>query len=274
MSPNPTDADESEAFERVLTHLERNLDFESSYYNESYLDRRISARMRRRDVDSYDAYLDLVQSDPEEPTALLDSLSINVTSFYRNPEAWEPIREALREVTSGRGRATVWSAPCSDGREPYSIAMLALDDDEVSTRRLDILGTDINADVLDRAREGVYRTTKTRDVAEELEPLDDAASYVDRDDDQFTVRDSVKDLVTFEQHDLIADEPKRDVDLVLCRNLLIYINTESKRAVVDTVLSSLRDGGYLVIGMTETLPRESRSKVETVDKRRRVYRRT
>jgi len=272
MSPNPTTEDE--AFERLLDHLSAELDFESSYYNESYLDRRISARMRRRDVGGYDEYLDIVRSDPEEPTALLDSLSINVTSFYRNPEAWEPIREALRDVTAGPGRTRVWSAPCSDGREPYSLAMLALDDDEIRTRRLEIVGTDINRDVLERAREGVYRTTKTRDVAAELDPLDDAEAYVNRDDDTFVVQSSVKDLVTFEQHDLIADEPKRNVDLVLCRNLLIYINTESKRAVVDTVLSSLREGGYLVIGMTETLPRGSREAVETVDKRRRVYRRT
>jgi len=272
MSPNPTTEDE--AFEQLLDHLSAELDFESSYYNESYLDRRISARMRRRDVEGYDEYLDLVRSDPEEPTALLDSLSINVTSFYRNPEAWEPIREALREVTAGHGRTRVWSAPCSDGREPYSLAMLALDDDDIRTRRLEIIGTDINADVLDRAREGVYQTTKTRDVASELEPLDDAEQYVDRDGDTFVVRPAVKELVSFEQHDLIADAPKRNVDLVLCRNLLIYINTESKRAVVDTVLSSLRDGGYLVIGMTETLPQESREAVETVDKRRRVYRRT
>jgi chemotaxis protein methyltransferase CheR len=271
MSSTPTDPSENESFQRLLTHLERELDFESSYYNESYLDRRISARMRRQGVDDYEAYLDLVRADPEEPTALLDSLSINVTSFYRNPEAWDPIREVLREVTADRGEATVWSAPCSDGREPYSLAMLALDDDEIATHRLRILGTDINADVLERARRGVYETTKTRDVAAELEPLDDAEEYVDRDGNTFSVRDEVKSLVEFEQHDLIADEPKRGIDLVLCRNLLIYINTESKRAVVETVLSSLRENGYLVIGMTETLPRASRSGVETVDKRRRVY---
>jgi hypothetical protein len=103
MSPNPT----TDAFDRLLDHLSAELDFESSYYNESYLDRRISARMRRRDVDDYDDYLDLVRSDPEEPQALLDSLSINVTSFYRNPEAWEPIREVRREVTAGRGSTTM-----------------------------------------------------------------------------------------------------------------------------------------------------------------------
>jgi len=272
MSPNPTtDAD---AFGELLAHLSAELDFESSYYNESYLDRRISARMRRRDAETYEEYLDVVRADPEEPKELLDSLSINVTSFYRNPEAWEPIREALRKLTAGHGTTTVWSAPCSDGREPYSLAMLALDDDEIRTRRLQIVGTDINADVLDRAREGVYETTTTRDVASELEPLDDAERYVDRDGDTFAVRSEVKQLVEFEQHDLIADEPKQNVDLALCRNLLIYINTTSKRAVVDTVLSSLREGGYLVIGMTETLPRESRDAVETIDKRRRVYRRT
>jgi chemotaxis protein methyltransferase CheR len=273
MSSNSTDPGGNEGFERLLGHLSAELGFESKYYNESYLDRRITARMRRRDVDSYEAYLDLVRSDPDEPTALLDSLSINVTGFFRDPDAWEPIREVLCELTAGPGRTRVWSAPCSDGREPYSVAMLALDDDEVSTRGLEILGTDINADVLERAREGVYRTTRTRDVAAELDLLDDATAYVDRDGDVFTVRDRVRELVTFEQHDLIADDPKRSVDLVLCRNLLIYINVESKRSVVETVLSSLREGGYLVVGMTETLPRESRPNVETVDKRRRIYRR-
>jgi chemotaxis protein methyltransferase CheR len=272
MSPNPS-ADEESAFDDLLAYLERELDFESSYYNESYLDRRVSARMRRRDADDYAAYLDLLRDDPEEGEALLDSLSINVTSFYRNPEAWEPIRDVLRELTADRGSTTVWSAPCSDGREPYSLAMLALDDDEIRTRRLDVLGTDINDDVLRRARDGVYETTTTSDVAEELEPLDNADQYVEQDEDTFAVTDAVKDLVRFEQHDLIADRPKRDIDLVLCRNLLIYINAESKRAVVDTVLSSLREGGYLVTGMTETLPPGSRSAVEPVDKRRRVYRR-
>jgi chemotaxis protein methyltransferase CheR len=274
MRSNATDSGTDAGFERLLRYLSAELGFESGYYNESYLDRRITARMRRRDVDSYGAYLDLVRSEPEEGTALLDALSINVTSFYRDPAAWEPIREILRELTATPGRTRVWSAPCSDGREPYSLAMLALDDESVSTRRLEILGTDINADVLERAREGVYHTTRTRDVAAELEPLQDAERYVERDDDAFAVRDEVKDLVTFDQHDLIADDPKRDVDLVLCRNLLIYINVESKRSVVDTVISSLNEGGYLVIGMTETLPRESRSMVETVEKRQRVYRRT
>jgi chemotaxis protein methyltransferase CheR len=270
MSANRSEGDDG--FRRLLAYLEEGLGFESSYYNESYLDRRLSARMRRRDVEEYGAYHDLLRDDPEERADLLDALSINVTSFYRNPEAWEPIRDVLRDLTAGSGRTRVWSAPCSDGREPYSVAMLALDDDEIRTRGLDVLGTDIDAGALERARTGEYETTTTNDVAAELDPLDDAERYVDRDGDTFSVREEVKDLVRFEQHDLIADDPKRRIDLVLCRNLLIYINAESKRAVVDTVLSSLRSGGYLVIGVTETLPRESRDAVEAVDKRRRVYR--
>jgi chemotaxis protein methyltransferase CheR len=266
--------DRGRAFDDLLSYIERELDFESGFYNEASLDRRISARMRRTEADEYDEDQRLLEADDGEREDLLDSLSINVTGFFRNPEAWESLRGVLRDLTAENRDVRIWSAPCADGREPYSLAMLALDDDEIRTRRLDIVGTDINADVLDRAREGVYTTTKTRDVAAELDPLDDAERYVDREGDTFAVREAVKDLVTFEQHDLIADEPKRDVDLALCRNLLIYINTESKRAVVDTVLSSLREGGYLVIGMTETLPRESRDAVETIDKRRRVYRRT
>jgi chemotaxis protein methyltransferase CheR len=268
-----TETKRSEGFDRLLAHIEENLEFESSYYNDAYLDRRISARMRRRETDTYSEYLDLLRTDDDEPDELLDSLSINVTGFFRNPEVWSEIRKLLRELTAS-GRTRVWSAPCSDGREPYSLAMLALDDAEINTRRLEILGTDINEDVLERAREGVYQTTRTTDIEAELEPLSDATAYVEQDGDSFTVKDSVRELVSFEQHDLIRDSPETGIDLVLCRNLLIYINTASKRSVVDTVISSLSPGGYLVIGMTETLPRESKSNVTAVDKRHRVYRKT
>ncbi|MFB6122825.1 MAG: protein-glutamate O-methyltransferase CheR [Haloferacaceae archaeon] len=266
-----TETTGSDGFDRLLAHIEDNLAFESSHYNDAYLDRRISARMRRRGADTYGEYLDLLRADDDEPEALLDSLSINVTGFFRNPEVWTEIRDLLRELTAS-GRTRVWSAPCSDGREPYSLAMLALDDDEIRTRRLEIVGSDINEDVLDRARNGVYQTTRTTDIEAELEPLSDASAYVDREEDSFEVVQSVKDLVTFRQHDLIRDDPETGMDLVLCRNLLIYINSASKRSVVETVVSSLEAGGYLVVGMTETLPRECKSSVTPVNKRRRVYR--
>jgi chemotaxis protein methyltransferase CheR len=230
--------------------------------------------MRRTDTDEYDLYQQLLARDDEEKEALLDSLSINVTGFFRNPDAWEKLRLVLRELTADNRRVRVWSAPCADGREPYSIAMLALDDSEIHDRRIEITATDINRDILDEARAGVYETSQTSDIAEELEPLDDYEQYVDQDEHRFQVKDRVKNLVSFEQHDLIRGEEKSDFDLVLCRNLLIYIDSSFKVPIFETIRGSLREDGYLMIGMTETLPTECRNDFDSVHKQQRIYRRS
>ncbi|MEF8828040.1 MAG: protein-glutamate O-methyltransferase CheR [Haloarcula sp.] len=260
-------------FEDLVAFIGAEMDFESGFYNDSYLDRRITARMRRTDTEDYRSYQRLLERDDGEREELLDSLSINVTGFFRNPEAWERLRPVLRELTANNRRVRLWSAPSADGREPYSAAMLALDDPDIDARRVEITATDINADILEEARDGAYATSQTTDIAEELEPLDDYTEYIQQDGDTFRVRNRVKEMVTFEQHDLIRGDPKRDFDLVFCRNLLIYIDSEFKVPIFETIRGSLREGGYLMIGMTETLPGECRDSFEAVDKRHRIYRR-
>ncbi|WP_424000846.1 CheR family methyltransferase [Haloarcula salina] len=260
-------------FDDLVEFIGEEMDFESGFYNDSYLDRRITARMRRTDTEDYRAYQRLLERDDGEREELLDSLSINVTGFFRNPEAWEHLRPVLRELTEENRRVKLWSAPSADGREPYSAAMLALDDPEIDARRVEITATDINADILEEARAATYATSQTTDIAEELEPLDDYTQYIEQDGDTFTVRDRVRDMVTFEQHDLIRGDPKQDFDLVFCRNLLIYIDAEFKVPIFETIRGSLREGGYLMIGMTETLPTECRNDFDPVDKRHRIYKR-
>ncbi|WP_123537197.1 CheR family methyltransferase [Halosimplex salinum] len=260
-------------FEELLGYIERELDFESGFYNDAYLDRRINARMRRTGKDDYAPYQRLLEDDDGEREDLLDSLSINVTGFFRNPEAWESLRGVLRDLTSEQRSVSIWSAPCADGREPYSIAMLALDDDEIDERRVEILGTDINRDILRTARAGRYETSQTTDIEAELEPLSATDPYVDREGDVFTVTDRVSDLVTFERHDLIRGPEKRDFDLVCCRNLLIYIDADYKVPIFETITGSLTEAGYLMIGMTETLPSEFRTRYDPVEKKHRIYRR-
>ncbi|UWG52243.1 Methylase of chemotaxis methyl-accepting protein [Halalkaliarchaeum sp. AArc-CO] len=259
-------------FEGVLRQIEDSVPFEPGYYNESYLDRRISARMRRRDVDDHTEYERLLREEPDEREALMDALTINVTEFFRNPEMWEVLRGVLREMTETKRQVNVWSAPCADGREPYSAAMLACDDPEIDERRLSVLGTDISDEALENARAGVYHTTRTTDIAAELEPLSAPEQWVDRDGDSFRVRDPVKELVEFEKHDLIRDGQMSAFDVVFCRNLLIYIDSGHKGDVFDTLESSLSPGSVLVVGMTESVPPDRRDRYEPVNKRRRVFR--
>ena len=265
---------DDEAFEGLLDYVESELGFATSYYDDAYLDRRVSSRMRRSDTDGYADYHELLAADETEQEALLDAFSVNVTSFFRNPEVWEEIRSVLRALAAERNRLRLWSAACSDGREPYSLSMLALDDPEVDDSRIEITATDIDREILAAARQGVYRNTRTTDIGEQLAPLEEFERYVERDDDQFAVTDAVKDLVSFERHDLINGDPKSDFDLVICRNLFIYIDAEHKLPILETVSKSLSEGGYLVIGKTETLPELLKPAFEPVARRLRIYRKT
>ncbi|MFD1684817.1 CheR family methyltransferase [Halobellus litoreus] len=268
-----TDTDGADGFDDLLAFVESSLSFATSSYNRSYLDRRISARMRRRDVEEYDAYQALLEDDEEEQEALLNALSVNVTSFFRNPEVWEGLREIIAELSEA-GRTRIWSAACSDGREAYSAAMLALDDDRIDDTRVEILGTDIKPEILRAARRGEYHASETNDLDEQLEPLADSDRYVEQEGDTYRVTDEVRDLVSFRRHDLVQEDPPRTFDLVICRNLFIYINKGAKEAIFETLGSAVEPGGYLTIGMTETVPASCRDRFEPVKKRLRIYRDT
>ncbi len=259
----------------VIGYIADNMAFEPDSYNESYLDRRISARMRRADCAAYGEYLELLSSEAAERAALLDALSVNVTSFFRNPTVWERLRDVLAELTASGGTVNCWSAACADGREPYSIAMLARDDPDIRDRSVSVTATDIDAETLTEARKGVYESTRTTDIGEQLEPLSDPEAHVDIDDGggRFSVRNRVQRMVSFEQHDLISGPPKNGYDLVLCRNLLIYIDSEYKTPIFETLTGALDDGGFLTIGKSETLPRSFREKYTPYDRSQHIYRR-
>lgn len=259
----------------VIRYIADQMAFEPDSYNESYLDRRVSARMRRTDCEEYASYLDVLTSEADERAALLDALSVNVTSFFRNPAVWEGLRDVLRELTENRRTVRCWSAACADGREPYSIAMLARDDPEIRDRSIEITATDIDAETLEEAREGVYESTRTTDIGGQLDPLSDPADHVriSEDGTSFAVKPSVKRTISFEQHDLISGSKKSGYDLVLCRNLLIYIDRSYKEPIFETLTDAIRADGILTIGKSETLPRTFRDEYEPYDRSNHIYRR-
>ena len=261
-----------ESFTKLLEYVEDELGFATSHYNDSYLDRRVSSRMRRTGIETHEAYLERLRRDPEERAALLDSMSINVTEFFRNPDVWSGIRAVLRSLASRQSTVSVWSAACADGREPYSLSMLVEDDPLIDESAVTIHATDISDGALETARRGVYEASRTIDLAEQLSFLDDYDRYVERANGTFRVREPVKSRVTFERHDLINDPPKTGFDLVVCRNLFIYIDTDYKRPILETIANSLASDGYLVIGKAETIPPQLKSAFDVHDGRLRIYR--
>lgn len=146
-----------------------------SAYKDSYLLRRLRARMIRNGIDSEKEYLNVLKKDKKELKALKDSLSINVTSFFRNPEVWDKLKDILKD----KQKIKVWSAACADGREPYSLAIIS---DQVGTD-VKIIATDISKDALQKAREGVFS-----DIDEELYYLKDAHNYFNISDGKYIVK--------------------------------------------------------------------------------------
>lgn len=264
-------------FLAVLAYVERRYGFATSQYSKKYLKRRLDSRLRRNGLaaEAYGEYLELLEDDDgEERAQLLDTLSVNVTSFFRNAEVWDRIEGVLETLQSERSfGVSAWSVPCSDGREPYSLAMLASETEGVSTRTLSIRGSDIDEEALERARAGVYHQRNTSNVESELSYLEDHSTYVERNGDAFRVRPSVREMVTFDRHDLISDAPRSEYDLVFCRNFFIYVDNQYKLPVLEKLDESIRSGGFLVLGKTESIPYELKDRFEPVAKDLRIYRR-
>lgn len=261
------------SFESLLSTIEDELAFATSHYDDSYLDRRVRSRMRRTDCETYDQYREKVLSDPGEGTALLEALSISVTGFFRNPEVWEGIRDVLQRLTAENESVRVWSAACADGRESYSVSLLAHDDPVIDADVVDVVATDISGPALETARSGVYEATQTTDLDEQLSFLDDYEQYVTAESQTYRLDDEIRRPVSFERHDLINDPPKTGFDLVICRNLFIYIDNAYKQSMLETIGGSIRRDGYLVIGKAETIPPALRSAFTVEDARLRIYRR-
>ncbi len=264
--------DETE-FRKLTQFIEEELDFSVSYYNEEYLKRRIKSRIRRNDCIGVKDYLQCVKNDYEEQSDLLHSFSINVTGFFRNEKVWEKIQEILRKETQGKDTFRVWSAGCADGREPYSIALLALTDPDINEDAVEVVGTDINDRALAKARKGIYHKTITNDIENQLEFLP-STEYITWNGKDVELDQDVKDLVTFEEHDLIRNKPLHKYDLILCRNVFIYLKREHEKDILETLTSATYNGGYVIIGKAETLPKSLNPLFDPIDSSLRVYKYT
>jgi len=271
--PEKSPAGEERAFYALLAHIRRERRLDCSQYKESFLRRRLTVRMRARGVDTYQAYLGVLRSDPAEFDALLVAFTINLSYFFRDAAVFDALRYAvLGTIVAKRAqsrRLTVWSAGCAGGEEPYSVAMILTDllGSALSRWDVQIQATDIDANVLARARRGVYKALSFQDLR-----ADFVERYFGRDGDTYTLQPAIRQLVTFRQHDLIAAPPLPRYDLILCRNVLIYFAREYQEGIVCHLLDYLEPGGYLTLGMAEMLPLALSSRLEAVDGRLRIYR--
>ena len=262
--------DDTAALSAILQrlHQERGVDFRR--FKEGTLQRRIARRLSARRLKDYVAYMDLLDRDPGEYDALFNDLTINVTNFFRDEQAFTALRRTLQtRVADASGRYRVWCAACATGEEPYSVAMLLTEilGDAGSPAELEILATDIDRQALQRARGGLY----PRAALEQMPP-DWVKRFFLREGDRLRVVGALRNLVTFHEHNLFDPPPVAEVDLLLCRNVLIYFNRNTVEEVLLGFHRALRPGGLLLIGRSEVPVARAHRLFECVDFPGRLYR--
>ncbi len=246
--------EETEAFERLLGYIERNRGFDFTGYKRSSLRRRVGKRMQDLGIEGYESYQDHLEASAEEFADLFATILINVSSFFRDRAVWDYVATHLIPgmLESGPAHAPirVWSAGCATGEEPYSIAMLLADalGLEAYAERVKIFATDVDEDALDQARQGAYSPKQTEHV-----PADLIERYFQRANANLSLNKDLRRSVIFGRNDLVRDAPISKLDLLLCRNTLMYFNAETQAGVIRRLHLALSDGGALVLGKSEQL---------------------
>jgi two-component system CheB/CheR fusion protein len=259
-------------FEALLEFLKRARGFDFTGYKRASLERRFRRRMQAVSCTSYGDYLDFLEVHPEEFEQLFNTLLINVTSFFRDPSAWQAMREkVLPDVLARRddGEALrIWSAGCASGQEAYSVSMTLaelLGPDEYR-RRVKIYGTDIDEEALTYARAAVYTAKELEGVSDELRE-----KYFERADTRFEFRTDLRRTVIFGRNNLLQDAPISRLDLLLCRNTLMYFTAETQARILRHFHFALGVDGTLVLGRSEMML-SHREAFKPVDIKQRIFR--
>lgn len=254
-------------------YQERGFDFRE--YKETTLSRRLSRRLHARRCQGYADYAHVLDTDPAEYEKLFDDLTINVTSFFRDEAAFKALEErvlpALISSSDKEERRSlrIWSAGCATGEEPYSIAMLLLEllDRDIGGWKVTIIATDIDTKALQRAKEGLF----SQRGVEGIRPAW-LEKYFVPENNSFRVRSAVRDMVTFAVHNLVSDPPYHNVDLMVCRNVLIYFTLALQTRVLEGFHKGLNQEGFLLLGKAEVPVGESKRLFQLENSKAKSYR--
>ena len=223
-----------------------------SYFKPAFLARRINVRMRMLNIASSAEYANLLKSEPDEISSLYDSLSINVTKFYRDKKVWQVFANTaipiLRDLAKPNDTLRIWSCGCATGEEAYSLAIMFAETFGKTGQKFKILATDINSHALREARKGIY----TFDNLKNLDSLLITKYFKKLATGEYQVNDSLKDQVSFSLGD-ITTFPASYLDVVFCRNLLIYYGRDAQDLIFKKFYTVLKPNRFLVLGMDETL---------------------
>jgi two-component system CheB/CheR fusion protein len=261
---------DEEILKRVLGFLRLKTGHDFSNYKRPTVVRRIARRMQVTRAESLDDYIKHLRNVPEEAQALFSDLLISVTSFFRDPAAFEYLARSiipnLFENSDPDAILRIWVPGCATGEEVYSIAMLLLEEAARQERKpeIQIFASDLDTAALTTAREACYPLTIKEEVSEQR-----LQRFFTREGDHYRVKREVRDMVVFAAHSLLRDPPFSHIDLISCRNLLIYLDRDLQQQVATTFHYALNPRGYLFLGSSETI--DGNALFRVIDRDARIY---
>lgn len=209
--------------------------------------RRLEGIKNKHGLNTFSAYFNAMENNEEIFLEFLDKMTINVSEFYRNAKRWDVLeKKILPRLVRENGKIKIWSAACSSGEEPYTLAMVASKYTPLS--QLSIKASDIDCNILERAKTGLYHERSLMEVTEEVKK-----KYFTKEGKLFKLKQDVKDAVEFKQQNLLKDTFETGYDLIVCRNVMIYFTEEAKDILYRKFSESLRKGGVLFVGSTEQI---------------------
>ena len=258
-------------FEALLDYIKRNRGFDFTGYKRSTLMRRVEKRLQIVKIESYIDYMDYLEVHPQEFILLFNTILINVTTFFRDSSTWDylanEIIPRLLAAKQPHEPIRIWSAACSSGEEAYTIAMILANalGVEQFRDRVKIYGTDLDEEAIKQARSAIYNTKQMADVPEDLR-----SQYFHIFNNNYTFDKELRRSVIFGRHNLVTDAPISRIDLLVCRNALMYFNAEAQAKILARFYFALRDRGFLFLGKAEMLLSYSNS-FTPVDLKRRIF---
>jgi chemotaxis protein methyltransferase CheR len=239
------DNDNYEKFKKDILILAK-IDLNS--YKEKQMRRRINTLIARNNIETYDDYVALLTHDKSKFEQFINFFTINVSEFYRNPDQWVTLENIIlpKLVEKFGTKLNIWSAACSTGDEPYSLVMAL--SRIVPLSDIHVTATDIDRQVLDKARMGIYDGRSIASVPDDLKK-----KYFTKIGNSYQISSEIKKHVSFEEHDLLRDSYPVGCHLIVCRNVVIYFTDDAKNQIYRKFYRSLTNGGILFIGSTEQI---------------------
>ncbi|MEG6617307.1 protein-glutamate O-methyltransferase CheR [Peptococcaceae bacterium 1198_IL3148] len=234
-------------FAEFRNQVQRYFGLDLNSYKENQLRRRLDSLLARRKIANYGDFFKLMSSSRDEYISFLDYLTINVSEFFRDPKMFQTLEtKVLPELLVKNAKLNIWSAACSIGAEPYSVAIIL---EEISTNKQHrIDATDLDQSIIQKAKMGVYNADIVKNVSPQR-----LNKYFTKDNDKYLINQQIKNKVTYKQHDLLSSPYPKGYDLILCRNVTIYFTREAQEKLNRQFSQSLKPGGYLFIGGSETI---------------------